>query len=33
MQTTVKTRQRTATAGLREEVEEDVKNARAAVAI
>ena len=32
MQTTVKTRERTATAGLREEVEEDVKNARAAVA-
>ena len=32
MQTKVKTRERTATAGLREEVEEDVKNARAAVA-
>jgi DNA repair exonuclease SbcCD ATPase subunit len=32
MQTKVKTRNRTATAGLREEVEEDVKNARAAVA-
>ena len=32
MQTTVKTKERTATAGLREEVEEDVKNARAAVA-
>ena len=32
MQTTVKTKQRTATAGLREEVAEDVKNARAAVA-
>jgi DNA repair exonuclease SbcCD ATPase subunit len=32
MQTKVKTRERTATAGLREEVEEDVKNARAAAA-
>jgi DNA repair exonuclease SbcCD ATPase subunit len=32
MQTKVKTRERTATVGLREEVEEDVKNARAAVA-
>jgi DNA repair exonuclease SbcCD ATPase subunit len=32
MQTKVKTRDRTATAGLREEVEEDVKNAGAAVA-
>ena len=32
MQTKVTTRARTATAGLREEVEEDVKNARAAVA-
>jgi hypothetical protein len=32
MRTKVKTRERTATAGLREEVEEDVKNARAAVA-
>ena len=32
MQTKVKTRERTATAGLREEVEEDVKNARSAVA-
>jgi DNA repair exonuclease SbcCD ATPase subunit len=32
MQTKVKTRDRTATAGLREEVEEDVKNARTAVA-
>ena len=32
MQTKVQTRDRTATAGLREEVEEDVKNARAAVA-
>ena len=32
MQTKVKTRKRTATAGLREEVEEDVKHARAAVA-
>jgi DNA repair exonuclease SbcCD ATPase subunit len=32
MQTKVKTRERTATAGLREEVEEDVKNARTAVA-
>ena len=32
MQTRVKTRDRTATAGLREEVEEDVKNARTAVA-
>jgi DNA repair exonuclease SbcCD ATPase subunit len=32
MQTKVKTRERTATAGLREEVAEDVKNARAAVA-
>jgi hypothetical protein len=32
MQTKVKTRGRTATAGLREEVEEDVKNARTAVA-
>ena len=32
MQTKVKTRERTATAGLREEVQEDVKNARAAVA-
>jgi hypothetical protein len=32
MQTKVETRERTATAGLREEVEEDVKNARAAVA-
>ena len=31
MQTTVKTRDRAATAGLREEVEEDVKNAGAAV--
>ena len=31
MQTKVKTRDRTATAGLREEVEEDVKNARTAV--
>ena len=32
MQTTAKTRDRTATAGLRQEVEEDVKNARTAVA-
>jgi DNA repair exonuclease SbcCD ATPase subunit len=32
MQTKVKTRNRTATAGLREEVQEDVKNAHAAVA-
>lgn len=32
MQTKVKTRARTATAGLREEVQEDVKNAREAVA-
>ena len=32
MQTKVKTRDRTATAGLREEVQEDVKNARTAVA-
>ena len=32
MQTTVNTKQRTATAGLRDEVAEDVKNARAAVA-
>src|SRR5262245_22830102 len=32
MQTKVKTRERTATAGMREEVEEDVKNVRAAVA-
>lgn len=32
MQTKVKTRERTATAGLREEVAEDVKNARGAVA-
>jgi DNA repair exonuclease SbcCD ATPase subunit len=32
MQTKVKTRDRTATPGLREEVEEDVKNARTAVA-
>src|SRR5688572_21148882 len=32
MQTKVKTRERTATAGLREEVAEDVKNARTAVA-
>jgi DNA repair exonuclease SbcCD ATPase subunit len=32
MQTKVQTRGRTATAGLREEVQEDVKNARAAVA-
>jgi len=32
MQTTAQTRNRTATAGLRQEVEEDVKNARTAVA-
>jgi DNA repair exonuclease SbcCD ATPase subunit len=32
MQTKMKTRERTATAGLRQEVEEDVRNARAAVA-
>jgi hypothetical protein len=32
MQTKVKTRERTATVGLRKEVEEDVRNARAAVA-